>query len=340
MDKLYDVFLPIVQDLNTYGGNFTAVLVSRVVLDAIDAGAENDPDLLSLRKKLLEAISGWKGLQDHQTFSALFETYYEAVFYLVAQDRGVPLTTTPAGANKGSTPDFRTKTLPTVAFEVETIDIANPQQNYDTTMLEGMEAHLEAEEAARRRGVGTAVRVISPHGDATDVRAAVEQVMKKLAGNIKSGQYEAAPTILVVSTARTGLQENPAQLRRSIPSPEEACDESGQFYAIAAHQHGAHFFSYSDADSRIRDLGVLERNGLLRDYPFIVGMIFLSTEWSETDKATAVQRAYRLNGIWNSHWKPPSALGTAHADAQLVFQALCHGWNDSNDSRAHLLPAA
>ncbi|MFZ0854430.1 MAG: hypothetical protein WAO08_35180, partial [Hyphomicrobiaceae bacterium] len=68
MDKLYDAFLPIVQDLNTYGGNFTAMLVSRVVLDAIDAGAMNDAELLSLRKKLLDAISGWKGLQDHQTF--------------------------------------------------------------------------------------------------------------------------------------------------------------------------------------------------------------------------------------------------------------------------------
>jgi hypothetical protein len=113
MATLYDTFLPLVQSLNDYGVNFTARHIRQALLDAIDHGASaNDASLVALRGKLLEKMAQWKGLQDHETFSALFETYYEAVFYLMAAQRGLCLRSIPAGAGKGKTPDFESVNEP------------------------------------------------------------------------------------------------------------------------------------------------------------------------------------------------------------------------------------
>jgi hypothetical protein len=45
MASLYDAYLPIVQSLNDYGGNFTFIYNLRPVLDAVDAGASADTSL-------------------------------------------------------------------------------------------------------------------------------------------------------------------------------------------------------------------------------------------------------------------------------------------------------
>ena len=100
MTTLYERFLPLAQQLSTYGGNPTAFHISRMVLDAIDDGAEGtDPILGPLRQKLVDTINGWNGLHDHPGFSAIFEAFYEAVFYLVARAQGVALRPVPAGGD-------------------------------------------------------------------------------------------------------------------------------------------------------------------------------------------------------------------------------------------------
>jgi len=55
-------------------------------------------------------------------------------------------------------------------------------------MAEGLDAKLEVESLARRTGIGWAVRFIQPHGHAKGRREAVEQVMKKIDGNVKADQ--------------------------------------------------------------------------------------------------------------------------------------------------------
>jgi hypothetical protein len=114
MATLYQMFLPLVQSLNDYGGNFTAHHIREVVLNSIDEGAAaKNPSLVALRAKISDKMAQWKGLQDHGTVRALFESCYEAVFYLTAASRGVSLRAIPAGAGRGNTPDFSTNSAPT-----------------------------------------------------------------------------------------------------------------------------------------------------------------------------------------------------------------------------------
>jgi hypothetical protein len=267
---LWDAYLPLVQSLNDYGGNFASIHVRRPALDAIDSGAQNDSTLRYVQNTLHEKMQQWTGLQDHESFSEFFEAYYEGVFYLAALHRGVSLRNIPAGKNKGNTPDFETIHKPKVNFEVKTTDLSDPDRTYNKIMTEGLDAKLEAEAEAKRRGVGTAVRTIAPHGAATNFLEVVEQVMKK--PNIKAGQYSNAPTILVVSIARTAIHGRAENLRKWLPWPNLQQPASGQLFAVAAHEVDQPFFFPSDHWS-MGNLGPLKRAGILRDHGFIAGLI-------------------------------------------------------------------
>ena len=339
MTALYNVYLPLVQSLNDYGGNFTSIHIRRAVLDAIDQGAGNDTSLASIRDKLREKMQQWTGLQDHETFSEFFEAYYEGVFYLVASHRGVTLRSIPAGANKGNTPDFATANPPVVNFEVKTIDVADPDRTYDKTMEEGIDAKIEAVAHAKRSGLGMAARTISPHGTARNRREAVEQVMKKIDSNVKAGQYQAAPTFLVASMARTAIHDRAENLRKCLPWPHQDQDASGQLYTIAAHEVDAPYFFFPEWENHIQSLGPLRRAGILRDHEFIAGLIFLSTKWSAANDQQPVVGVYALNGIWNCAWERHNPFGPqVTAAAKKIFESLCHAWNDTEDSRGYFLP--
>jgi hypothetical protein len=335
---LYDAYLPLVQSLNDYGGNFASIHIRRPVLEAIDNGAQNDPALRYVQDKLHEKMQQWTGLQDHESFSEFFEAYYEGVFYLAALHRGVSLRNIPAGKNKGNTPDFETIHKPPVNFEIKTIDLSNPERTYNKIMAEGLDAKLEAETTAKRTGHGTAVRTIAPHGAAKNFLEVVEQVMKKIDSNIKAGQYSNAPTILVVSTARSTIHDRAENLRKWLPWPGLEQPASGQLFAIAAHEVDQPFFFPSDPWS-MDNLGPLRRAGISRDHGFIAGLIFLATEMSASNSCQPVEGVYSFNGIWNADWEKSNPFGRqATVCAKKVFENLCDAWNDTEDSRSNPRP--
>jgi hypothetical protein len=336
MATLYQMFLPLVQSLNDYGGNFTAPHIREAVLDAVDEGAAaKDQSFVALRAKLSQKMTQWKGLQDHETFSALFEAYYEAVFYLIALQCGVSLRPIPARTGKGKTPDFETTREPTLNFEVKTLDVADPGATYDDTMAEGLDLKLQAEAQARRTGVGSTVRSIRPHGAADDWSEVIAQVMRKIDSNVKAGQFASVPTFLVVSLARTAVHGRVEDLRKWLPGPEH--DASGQLFAIAAQKLEEPFYFYSQRRNDIASRGELGRAGILLDHPYIVGLIFLHTEWNGRNSTNSVDEVYALNGIWNKAWE--KGVGPAQAAAaKALFEQICHAWNDTEDSRSPLLP--
>jgi len=328
-----------VQSLNDYGGNFTSIHIRRAVLDAMDHGAAGDASLASVRDKLRQKMEQWTGLQDYETFSGFFEAYYEGVFYLVARRRGLALRSIPAGAKKGSTPDFTTPNPPAVNFEVKTIDVADPDRTYDETMAEGIDVKIEAAARLKQSALGMVARTISPHGVAKNRREAVEQVMKKIDSNVKLGQYQAAPTFLVVSMARSAIQDCSENLRKWLAWAHQDHDASGQLYALAAHEVDAPFYFFPEGESRIENLGSLRRAGILRDHEFIAALIFLATNWSAPNDEEPVDGVYALNGIWNGEWEAGNTFGPqATASAKKIFESLCHAWNDTRNSRSQLLP--
>lgn len=321
---LYGDLLQRLQDVNTYGGGSGVFLLRQKVFDAIDSGADSgDQTLISLRRDIWEREAGWRNVEDYNALSRLFETYCEATFYLAAKKRidleGIARTSM-------STPDFRTTQIPHVQFEVKTLDIADPIATYPELMADGLEASIKANDEAKRKGIGFAENVISPHGPTATLCDAIEQTMRKLGGNVKADQYKSAPTFLVVNLGRLSVTVEPEQLNptHTVPDDETFDDEpaklSGQLWTIASHNPGDPF-TWLDPDLRGQSRAV-ERAGLLRDYPFIQGLVFTKEPWGAFEREADWRDAYPFLGVWNEDcelaWGPDT-----HKEAQRALNTLC-----------------
>lgn len=321
---LYSEILKRIQEVNEYGGGASIFQIRQAVLDAVDAGANNgDQTLAGLRVDLLKRAHAWSDVEDHEARSSFFDTYCEATFYLSGGNRiaieGIP-------RSSSSTPDFRTLGEHAIYFEVKTLDIAEPNAAYAQQMAAGLEGNIEASEEAQSRGVGFSTQVIRPHGDAQTWPEVIEQTMRKLSGHIKKSQYAKGPTFLVANLARLSVYVDTEQLSPMYVAPEEyAFDENqfevtGQLWAIANNElDDAFHWVGRDGQRESKPIG---RAGLLRDFPFIQGIIFTDEPWSDFDRATDWKDSYRFLGVWNEDCTLPCDE-PVRAAAKEFMNSLC-----------------
>ena len=332
---LWGELLPVIQEINTYGGNWTCAFLCRSVIEEIDRLATaGDATLIAKRTRIRDALRRGKWPYDPIAFNAIFETYHEALFYLVVANRGVQLEGIAEGDT--STPDFSTGSDPKEHFEVKTVDFAGGQYAYKVITEGGLDEKIKAEAEARRRGVGMGTMVLNPHGKATNSREAIEQVMRQIAQNVKEAQFRAAPTFLVLPMIRTALHTRVEDLAPTLTHPVTGETVSGHLWTIATHEVGALF---SSSESAITHEGApLNRAGILVDFPFVRGIVFLDTKWNKLPSANfidpeAITNAYRLFGIWNDRFSGLSAVTAAAPDPEAsAFSRLCHAWRRTGEA--------
>jgi hypothetical protein len=325
---LWSELLPIIREINAYGGNWTCAFLRRSIVEEIDRLADaGDTTLVAKRARIRDALRRGKWPYDPPAFNAIFETYHEALFYLVSASRGVLIGIPEGGA---STPDFATRSDFKEHFEVKTIDFAGGQHAYKPITEGGLDEKIKAEAEARRRGIGVGTMVLNPHGKATNNREAIEQVMRQIAGNVKAPQFQAAPTFLVLPMIRTALRTRAEDLATALRHPVTGATVNGHLWTIAAHEVGAPF---SSSESTIEhDVAPLNQAGVLLDFPFVRGIVFLHTEWNRLPSADiidpqAVTDAYRLLGIWNDSFSPVSGEPAPPSQPESsAFSRLCHEW--------------
>lgn len=333
--SLWRTLLPVIQEINDYGGNFISIFLSRSIVDAIDERAAlGDATLDDKRTQMRRIIQRGKWPYDPNAFNALFETYHEALFYLLADNRGVTL----AGiAEKQSpTPDFETVSEPKECFEIKTIDFTGGQFAYDMLTEDALDGRITAQQAAKKRGIGTSTHVVSPHGDAKDTKEAIERVMRQIGGNVKQGQFAQHPTFLVTPMTRTALRRQSEELEPTRYDRVMGGTVSGHLWSIAAHQTGDSFFD-ATLDAPAHDMGALDRAGILRDFPFIRGIIFINTEWNQLGSAdivddTVLTKAYQMLGIWNDAYVPVARSASSDDPEVSTFSRICHVWRCFSDS--------
>lgn len=308
MSLFQDTVLPVIQEINTYGGNFTTGFICRAVIDEIDRLADGgDVAMLERRARLTKQLADGTWPDDFQAFNSFFETYHECVFYIIASRKWVSLTNIPETTAR-KTPDFRTVTSPIEQFEVKTIDFSSGQYWYPPVTESGLASVITATEVARTRGVGIGVRTIRPHGDVTSNLEAIEKVMRQIGRNVQPGQFATAPTFLVLPMIRTNLRSGAIELCRHYFDPDLNIDVNGHLWTIAAHPFGDQFVDHEIG--RIQTFkGILNRAGILQDFPFVRGIIFLHTEWSKLTDCDSSHpfpdEAFGLYGVWNDAWASP-----------------------------------
>lgn len=330
MAGLWDAVLPVIQEINSYGGNFMSAFTCRAVIDEIDHLAEaGDIAMKSKHNRLEELLRKGDWPTDHDAFKSIFETYHEALFYILACRRSVQLEHIPEVHHP--TPDFRTTSTPIEQFEVKTIDFSGGTRAHRINMEEGLDANVDAAEEAHRTGFGMRARVISPQGDATDSLEAIDRAMAQIGGNVKAKQFNEYPTFLVLPMIRTALRTSAEELCPRRFDGAHGGKVSGHLWTIAAHDCGAEFYD-STPERKAHCLGDLKRAGILWDYPFIRGIIFLHTQWSSLPGSDSYEPfpdpAFGFFGIWNSTYCPPPGVSLTDP-ASSVFAKICNEWKPS-----------
>jgi hypothetical protein len=263
---------------------------------------------------------------DPPAFSAIFTTYHEVLFYLLAKRRGINLARIPEAATP--TADYRTVAAPILQFELKTLDFSGGEWAYKKIAEDTLDQTIIAADQAKECGVGVGRVLVTPHGPATNPTEAIARVMAQISSNIKNGQFAPDPTVLVVPLIRTAIRCSAAELEPFHHDVRLGGNVSGHLWTIAAHQRDA---SFTDAslEGSVADPGRLARAGILRDHPIVRGIVFLDTTWSELPSAddvdpSVLERAYDLSGVWNGKTSGPTQIHPA-------FVSICNHYRVFSD---------
>lgn len=217
-------------------------------------------------------------------------------------------------------------------YEVKTLDLSGGVHAYPPIVEAGRASQQQAREGAQRRGVGIGRSIVTPHGVTDNWLQIMQRVMQQIGQNVKHGQFQEKPTFLVVALPRTLIRGDAVELHAERQDAHLG-KVNGHLWTLAAHQVGDPFWwphpdgFRPDPAREDNNNGPLMQNGILRDYPFIRGIVFIHTTWHKLSSADrfdpGILDAYRLHGIWNAHPVPSEpAPDTAHSS----FPALCHDW--------------
>ena len=304
------------------------MLISKSVICEIDGRSDDgDQTLISLRGQMIKTLDGGDWPQDEKAYSHFFETYHECLFYILVDTRFRLLEGIRIGGTK--TPDFRTRQVPIIHFEIKTIDFSGGPFAHRTVAEDGLDAHVQAMEEARNKGVGIGVSVVSPLGKASNSLEGVETVMKQIDGNIKFGQFESAQTFLVVWLVRSPVRTAKEEMAAIRHDDLYQGDVSGHLWTIAGHKVGEDFFDATDVNPTAHCLGQLQRDGILRDHPYIRGLLIMDAEWNKlggTDRIdnSVFADAFRILGFWNPNYtKPDAAEDADETQVRNLFETLC-----------------
>lgn len=170
---------------------------------------EATPTAAYANKKLRKLFATHNWVLDAKQLESFFQLVGEVQFWMLAKAKGVLLERVPEA--KGKTADLKmagaTPGIP--QFEVKTLSVSDGGWMHLAKMAEdSFEAQLEVQ-AKHSRGerIAMSVHSIAPHGKVQQGKECTEMctnLIDKAVGNIKAGQYAAAPTFMVLNLMLIG----------------------------------------------------------------------------------------------------------------------------------------
>lgn len=296
------------------------------VMDFIEA----TPSAAYAKTKLTKLFATQNWALDPQLKETFFQLAGEVQFWMMSEQRGVPLERIPEDSEKN--PDFRMKSAVPSAprFEVKTLSVAGGWRSLDAIQEGGFEANLDiASQIAGGANVAMSEQVISPHGDVPRGRqrtAMCQNLIQKASNNIKEGQYVDGPTFLVLNlTLIDGHETGNAYLRPvAFGFPRQTDVQTGVLWTIAFGDVGHLIHGAPDFEGAAALEGLLGRQGILvnPDYLCIEGLILVIHSLSAPPT---------LYGLWRS--SNYHAWQDKMPDIAAVVRNLTgNNWNDEKDS--------
>jgi len=307
------------------------MLMTSERIEQIERDAANDATLAALDKELGKKLKAVEGPEDHVQMGQAYEAYAEAILYIEMKRRGFALTRTQGtGGHSAKRPDF-THTHQNgkpLYFEVKALEIVDPIPRHPAIAEEGLEKAADLDERARTQGVHFSEQELSGHLLTASPNERIDTTISKIKNNVKGGQINFGPTVLVVDMGRlSGVPQGPSGLLPVFfhdELPAESC-VTGELWQIALGQQGERIFALPEFDGASNLAGHQTEPGILREFPELVGIMFMLHRWSEPP---------HLLTVWNRAWdqKPlQNPCGPSEHEIGKILHDASDGLNDESN---------
>jgi len=230
---------------------------------------EATPTAAYADKKLRKLFATHNWVLNAKQLESFFQLVGEVQFWMLAKDKGVALERIREA--KGNTADLKmsgaTPDLP--QFEVKTLSVSDGWMHLAKMAEDSFMAQLELQ-AKQLRGEKVAMSTLSiaPHGELQRGKECTEMctnLIDKAVGNIKAGQYAAAPTFMVLNLMLIGSHYNGNMELRPVAAgyPESWSVRTGVLWTTGFGTMCQLVHGQPEFEGRPGIEGVLGREGVL-----------------------------------------------------------------------------
>lgn len=283
--KLEDLFLEGIQAVASVSPSMF-LGVHRSSLVKVMQFIEATPSAAYADKKLRKLFVNQNWVLDARQLDSFFQLMGEVQFWMLAKERNVALERIPE--SKGKTADLMMAGVgPNITqcqFEVKTLSVSNGGwMHLDRMAEDSFKAQLELETQLRSgKGVAMTVQSIAPHGRLQEGKVVTQMcvnLIDKATGNIKAGQYAAAPTFMVLNLMLIGSHFTGNMELRPVAAghPEGWSVRTGVLWTTGFGTMGQLVHGLPEFEGKPGIEGTLGREGVLANPHFkeLAGLLFV-----------------------------------------------------------------
>lgn len=292
---------------------------------------EDTPTAAYADKKLRKLFATQNWVLDARQLESFFQLMGEVQFWMLAKERGVMLERIPEA--KGNTADLKmagaAPGLP--QFEVKTLSVSDGGWMHLAKMAEdSFNAQLEVQaEHLRGEQVAMSVHSISPHGTVSRGKQYTKtctNLIDKAVGNIKAGQYVAAPTFMVLNLMLIGSHFSGSMELRPVAAgyPENWSVRTGVLWTTGFGTMGQLVHGQPEFEGSPGIEGSLGREGVLAHPHFkeLAGLLLVVHRLSKEPTIYGLMREVDRERFEKSD---PTLL-------EAFYSLVDKDWNDDLDS--------
>ncbi len=322
-------FKRIKADLSGLTASMPIMLMTCENIQKIMELAAKDATLAALDGELGRRLKAVTGVQSYTEMGQAYEAYSEAIFYITMKSKGIALTRTPETGSYGAKrPDFvhETQHGKPLYFEVKALEIADPIVRHHEFAIESLEKYADLEVRAQAPGVHFSEQEFSGHYPGTSANERIDRTIQKIANNVKRGQINFGPTVLVVDLGRLrAMPQGPSGLLPIFfndTPPAESC-VSGELWQIALGHPGERIFTLPTFDGASNLAGHQKEVGILIEFSELVGVMFMLHRWPDMPE---------LLTLWNKGWNQNALKNPCKLTEDEIEDILSNASDGINDA--------
>ncbi len=265
-------FLPLIHDIDL-------AIIARLEEDAYGQGNSISEYAREISGKIRRQLK--KLTPDNiDAQRAIYNAFAEArIFYSILSKTAIER----IKESDSSTPDFRMDFNGEPYYaEIKALSMAGSDAKYRTIAEDHIDANIEIEEQLRMgRRVASSITAIQPaktdkrEYDWRSIRAVVELLIEKAESLFKPGQFRTGPTIMFLDVSQwaLGCTAEEGALKYFIDHMTNS-NVSGPLWHAVFGEVGSPIVRAPEFEGKSNSDGYLEREGLMRHFPDIKGIVF------------------------------------------------------------------